>query len=807
MFNKKLLLVSLFFSILCSSTVWGSPPNVGIVEGTIKDPNGAVVVGAKVVLSYISTNYKASITTNEEGKFRFVNVPFNPYSLEVEATGFKRSIQEVDVHTNAPIQIEVVLDVAISEEILEITAHSSEVRIEADKTSSETGLSTELVERAATGSPARAIQSLVSTAPGVAQDDGGRMHIRGAESGNQFLINGIPFTFNTSAIFSSGLDPRTASSAEILTGGLPAEYGNKLSGVVVLNTKSGLNQPFNIGVSVSGGSFSTGDAAFNFAGHKNNFGYYGFISGSTSQRYLDPPTTENFRNFGRAVRSLFRFDYNPTPNDFVTTTLLFGGSNFQVPNRIDQQIAGQQQNQQLRDNSEFLSWQHIFSPQLVSNFSLYHSYSSAELRANGLSIPVVPNQDRNVHNYGFLASLSYTAGKHIIKGGLELSRTPIREQFSFFVTDPNSFPPIEDEDGNEIAPNPALQFTAANPFHFRTRQTGREFSFFIQDHFELFKNFTVDAGLRYDNYKLLTSEQQVSPRIGIAYHIPATSTVFRFSFNRLFQTPPVENLLLSGSPEAAKLSPAVALGLQPFAVVKSERDSVFEAGVQQQINRYLKLDVAFYRKYIGNFSDKDQFFDTGIIFPITISRGRATGTEARLEFGNYHGFSGYLSYANSRVFGVTPIIGGLFLGEAVESFSNPNQVFAADHDARNSGQFQIGYNHKQGWWVTLGGRYDSGYPVELENESRQEFEAENPEISRQILNEVDFDRGRVKPHFILNLSAGVDLFRQDKTKVSLQFDVQNLTNRFFLYNFESVFSGTHIGYPRLYSGRLTVNFN
>ena len=37
-------------------------------------------------------------------------------------------------------------------------------------------------------------------------------------------------------------------------------------------------------------------------------------------------------------------------------------------------------------------------------------------------------------------------------------------------------------------------------------------------------------------------------------------------------------------------------------------------------------------------------------------------------------------------------------------------------------------------------------------------------------------------------------------------DVQNLTNELFLYNFESVFSGTHVGFPRLLSGRIALKF-
>jgi hypothetical protein len=48
--------------------------------------------------------------------------------------------------------------------------------------------------------------------------------------------------------------------------------------------------------------------------------------------------------------------------------------------------------------------------------------------------------------------------------------------------------------------------------------------------------------------------------------------------------------------------------------------------------------------------------------------------------------------------------------------------------------------------------------------------------------------------------------QRERTSLNLQFDIQNLTNELFLYNFESVFSGTHIGFPRLLSGRLALRF-
>ena len=59
---------------------------------------------------------------------------------------------------------------------------------------------------------------------------------------------------------------------------------------------------------------------------------------------------------------------------------------------------------------------------------------------------------------------------------------------------------------------------------------------------------------------------------------------------------------------------------------------------------------------------------------------------------------------------------------------------------------------------------------------------------------------------ILDFSVGADLMQKERVSMNLQFDVQNLTNELFLYNFESVFSGTHVGYPRLFSGKLSLRF-
>ena len=72
--------------------------------------------------------------------------------------------------------------------------------IKQDRTSSDTDLNQSILERPLGAAPSRAIESMVSSAPGFVTDDNGRMHPRGSESQVQYVIDGIPVTDNMSAI-------------------------------------------------------------------------------------------------------------------------------------------------------------------------------------------------------------------------------------------------------------------------------------------------------------------------------------------------------------------------------------------------------------------------------------------------------------------------------------------------------------------------------------------------------------------------------------------------------------------------------
>lgn len=776
---------------------------IGGVQGVVKDPTGALVPNARVTVTQPVTGYRQTTQTDAQGSFKLVNLPFNTYKVRVEAAGFQPTEDSIDLETTIPLNLDLALSLEEATAAVTITADAAAM-LETDRTSSNTNISQTILERPVGAAPSRAIESIVASTPGFVTDDNGRMHPRGSESQVQYVIDGVPVTDNLSAIFSTSLDARTLRSVEVLTGGLPAEFGDKLAGVINVNTRSGLEGPTQGGLSFSGGSFSTGEAAADFATHTKKLGFLTNLSASTSQRYLDAPTLDNFHNFGRTGKGFFRLDYQFDSNNSLRGVISLGGSNFQVPNRLNQEIAGQDQRQRLRDNSQNIGYQHIFSPNTVAQFSFFHRQSNARLLSNTLSTPVVANQDRTLQNYGGIGSLALTRGSHNIKVGGQVTITPVAEHFSFYPTD--QFPDLIDEDGN-VFPNPVNSFDITHPFVFNASRTGRSLSAYVQDRFTVFKNLTLDLGVRYDNYKLLISERAVSPRIGVAYYLPKTQTTLRASYNRLFQPPPAENLLLASSPDAAALSPiSVLQGVTTVQPILPDKQNAFEASAQQLISQFLRLNLTVYQKRIKNFSDKDQFFETGVIFPIAISSGRVTGEEVRIESREIHGFHTFVSYANARAFGVTPITGGLFLGEDPQDLFLNGFKFANDHDQRNEAQFHISYNHHaSGLYASFNGRYDSGVPVDVApGTTLSEFIAQG--FDPRLYDEIDFQRGRVRPRTILDVSVGADLMQKERVSMNIQFDVQNLANQLFLYNFQSVFSGTHVGYPRLFSGRLSLRF-
>ena len=760
--------------------------NAGTVMGTVADPTGAVVPGAIVTINSAISGYKQTATTDANGQYKFGNVPFAPYTVHVEAKGFSHADTKGELRTNVPLTQNVVLELQEAQQ--EVTVTEQAPLLETTSSGSHHDLDQIAMEKMVISSANRGMAAIVQTVPGIVQDDNGRMHARGSESQVQYVVDGVPITENMAGVFSTALSAGNMRSTEVITGNVAAEYGDKVAAVVNVNTKSGLEMPWSGSVSLNGGSFDQAGAGLEFGGHIKKFGMYVNSDFSRNSRYLDPPEIANYHNQGGTAHIFTRFDYSPSTKDNLRLSLSTNGSNFEVPNRFDQQLAGQDQRQQLRDDSESLGWDHIFNNTTLGNLVLFRRTSTSRLLdPNDTGFPFVATQDRRLRNEGLRANLSHEFSHNSFKAGIEAHRLPIDEAFLLAATDPAIL-----SDPTE----PASQFTRANPFDFNDRRTGKQFAWYAQNRLRL-GGFTADVGLRYDHYDLLVTEDAWSPRVGLAYFVKTTGTVFRASYNRMFQTPPVENLLLSSSPLGAVFTQVPNKLIAP---VPPERDNFYEVGAQQQLGQYLRLDVSHYVKNIRNISDKDQFLDTGIIFPVAVARGDVRGTEVRLDLAPIHGVNAFLSYANSKANNTSPLVGGLFLGQTSDILLLPGIQFPADHDERNESQFGATYSAKQGWWTSFNGRYDSGVPSDFDP-------AIFATLPRSIQKSLDPVRGRVKPRAIFDIAAGYEWRRESQHPIELQFSVSNLFDKFYLYNFESVFSGTHIGRPREVAGRIVFHFS
>ncbi|HTM90512.1 MAG TPA: hypothetical protein VL155_20065, partial [Terriglobales bacterium] len=109
--------------------------------------------------------------------------------------------------------------------------------------------------------------------------------------------------------------------------------------------------------------------------------------------------------------------------------------------------------------------------------------------------------------------------------------------------------------------------------------------------------------------------------------------------------------------------------------------------------------------------------------------------------------------------------------------------------------------HRRGLWSSFGGRYESGVPIEVPEDQMARLRT-SPGADL-----VNWSTQRVKPWYVFGWSGGMDLLRRERVIVAAEFDVQNLADRAFVYNFGNPFSGTHFGYPRMVGGRLRFTFH
>jgi TonB dependent receptor len=295
------------------------------------------------------------------------------------------------------------------------------------------------------------------------------------------------------------------------------------------------------------------------------------------------------------------------------------------------------------------------------------------------------------------------------------------------------------------------------------------------------------------------NKQALQPRLAISRYFKSTDTDLHFSYDRVFQTPSFENILLSSSAQVQSLDPTTFLRLP----VEPSAGDYFEGGLTQALYGKVKLDVNYFRRVVNNYADDDQIDNTTVSFPIAFRKAIIYGAEGKLDLPDWRKVSGFVSYSYEVGNAWNPVTGGLFLGaNATAAETQLSGHFPITQDQRNTVRGRIRYQAHPRFWLGAGMQYDSGLPFEFDGDP----ETALAQYGQQVLNRINFDRGRIDPALELSASAGADLYHSDRINIRLQADGQNLTDILDVIDFGGLFSGNAIGPPRSGMVRLTTTF-
>ena len=234
----------------------------GSISGTLKDPSGAIIPGATLVVTNIAMGIRNQVISDSKGFYSFPSLPVGRYDLKVEAVGFsslKRSGLAVDA--NSALQVDFTLEMA--EKVEEVTVTGTGVVV--DTAGTQMGQVLNGAQMTAVALNGRSFTDLLALQPGIVPTttqqpesivmagasvaiapsgvlNPGNQSISGQrEDANGFMINGgdVKELMNGGTSVVPNLD--SIAEFRVLTNNFDAEYGNYSGGVVNVVTKSGSN--------------------------------------------------------------------------------------------------------------------------------------------------------------------------------------------------------------------------------------------------------------------------------------------------------------------------------------------------------------------------------------------------------------------------------------------------------------------------------------------------------------------------------------------------------------------------------------
>ncbi len=229
----------------------------GAIRGTVQDPSGGVVPGAKVTLTNEGTGLALETTTGNDGSYTFSPIKIGDYTVAVSKPGFQTVSQaHISVHANEQVKADLTLSPGQVTQTVEVTSALPVLQTQ----SSTVGQDVTAQQVNDLPLNGRNYTALSQTAAGVTRMQSGRLSSTGiGGGGGGFTANGLAWSHNSYIL--DGIDnnndtvdflngaayvivtpPDAIQEVNVQTSNFTAEYGRAGSAVMNATTKSGTNQ-------------------------------------------------------------------------------------------------------------------------------------------------------------------------------------------------------------------------------------------------------------------------------------------------------------------------------------------------------------------------------------------------------------------------------------------------------------------------------------------------------------------------------------------------------------------------------------
>ena len=254
--NTIIILTAVFFGLFFVSTAFAQATDNGGLEGTVYDPNVAVVPNATVTLKNVNTGLTRTVTTNDQGRWKVAVLPLGEYKVKVEASGFTAASQNAAVEASTSNLVDIGLNVGgVDPNVVNVnTANDGETVISNDNSATTTttinGATLEKAPLVARSSLSR-IQIDTSTSgnladPLTAGNGNPEVSVNGGRTTSvSVLFNGIDATnFSGTGSLTENFapSPETVQEVKLLSSLYDASLGRSGGGNVQVVTRSGGNR-------------------------------------------------------------------------------------------------------------------------------------------------------------------------------------------------------------------------------------------------------------------------------------------------------------------------------------------------------------------------------------------------------------------------------------------------------------------------------------------------------------------------------------------------------------------------------------